>query len=460
MQIHLRFYKALAHILIFAIESILKLFKSFNISYRYSFLEPDAYGHQLSDGLDLIRRHQILSALYGKTKGKPFLLIFPAKIANVYFIGVLSRHFKVIQLSQWPLPNKLKLCIKDILFRRQPIDFDYLWPKNSKKDAPVFVPAGRMQSSRDQLGLWEKYPIDITYLLSQDEINECAAFMEAQEVNSAKFLLIHVSTPNFYNVYNKDIPGIQEQEKDSVRNSLDLFCFENACKYILEKGYSVVQMGATHPRLPIDHPNFFFVGDCQCPPSLDLYLLSTTLGMIGTGCGPDSIPPHFGKPICIINQYPIIYAQTFLSCLIHPPILRRKTSGEILPLGKYLSNHSTSISQLASNDVCIESPSKEQILSTVAFFIDYYIESKMIQPSAFCNSWKIFNADFIKSLMILSAHYFDNSDYYDSIYSPFNNSPLAPPSAKYKWHYYINDRFLISPEFFKMVGGEWLDIRL
>ena len=110
-------------------------------------------------------------------------------------------------------------------------------------------------------------------------------------------------------------------------------------------------MGATHPKLSLNSPGFFFVGDAECPESLDLYLLANTKGMIGTGCGPDAIPPQFGKPICIINQHPIIFAQTFIPNLIHPPVLRYKRTGEILPLGKYFSNHTSLISDLDSNDL-------------------------------------------------------------------------------------------------------------
>ena len=460
MGVRKNLLRTTAFCMISAVELILWIMALFKRRYRYSYLETDAYGHLISDGLDLLRRHKIIGQLYGKTMGKPFILIYPVKVCDPTFISILSKHFRIIQMAKWPISIGLKWHIKEILYKRKPVDYDYLCSFKKKAYMKSYIPAGRMMSSRDELGLWEKYPIHISYLLSEDEINECKTFLLSNRVDPNKFISVHVRSSNWYKSYNSDIADVEISEENSLRNSLDASTFRKGCLYALQKGYSVVQMGKLHPRINIDHPNFFFVGDCECPPFLDIYLLASGLGMIGTGCGPDSSPVHFGNPMCIFNQHPLLYAYSYGKCLINPPILRDKLSGEVLSLGNYIKNHTTMVNELEENNITLEIPNEEQIMRTIAFFIDYYIESQNITPTAFSRSWKLFNSNYVTSLLLLRDHYFNNISYYNSIYNAVRTSNQPPPSQEHLWPYYVNKKFLISPEFFKIVGEEWLDIRM
>ena len=176
-------------------------------------------------------------------------------------------------------------------------------------------------------------------------------------------------------------------------------------------------------------------------------------GMVGTGCGPDSVGYHFGKPLCLFNMVPIIHTTYYAPCLAFPPIFTNKSDGELLTLGQSLELNASSYSQIQAANVEIKVPTPEQISKSVNFFLDRYVHRRQLDVNT-SRSWKVFNANFIKSMMIFENYYLEHSLYTESFYS--SKSHL---SQNHRWINYVHPEFALSPEFFQIVGDEWLDIR-
>ncbi|WP_413295633.1 TIGR04372 family glycosyltransferase [Synechococcus sp. MIT S9452] len=444
----------LAVVLFFAVlDALLSIADLIGYTLRYSFLESAAYGHFISDGLDLIVKHRHLAETY-KTSNfiyKPRLFLSSHKCSYPPFIKSLERHFKIIHLEKLPLPDLVISKVSQFLFQRNPVKNDLFRIRNSHFCLPItFVAAARWISSRDLFGLRDRYPLQVTDVLDDHLIIKCRSYLESHKINVSNIICVHIRTPAWYQFHNSEDPFVNNKESDSVRNITDPASVVPGLNHLLDKGYSIVQIGRKHERLDIDHAQFLHLDShLDAPAELDLYLYAITKGVIGTGCGPDNMNSHFNNgPACIINQHPHIHATTFIPCVYHPPHIIDVNTSEVVSLGEYLYHQEFSYSDLSKKGLSIKPASADSIRSTFDFFATVLIEK---QP--YCHeNWRLLSSKYINCLALYHVHYLGRPNLADSVYS-------YGLETSYPWHFYMTPDFHLSPHFLSEVGEEWLDIR-
>jgi len=445
-----------AFLFLLIIEFLLSIAGKIKPIVRYSYIESAAYSHFLNDSFDLILRHRHLNSLFGKTFFRPLLIINDSKCSFPPLISSLRRHFTVILLSELPLPNILKSAFHNQLFFRSPVDYDF---KISTSDcvglsnSSIFIPSLRFVSSRNIFGLWQYSKLTPHDVLTNEEERECAEFLRSKNIDTNNFIATHIRTPAWYVNHNSEFSGMERSELDSVRNLSQIEDFEPGIMNLLTRGFSVVQMGRFHKRLNISHENFIYLDDWpDRPEKIDLYILAHLSGMVGTGSGPDCISIFFNDaPFCYINQFPHLYALSYMPAMYLLPSLRYKNSGEMVTLGGYINYNLCSLADLEQQGIEVEGASRDQITQTICFFADYYVLREQI-PNL--SSWKQFNSKYVNTLALYHSHYFSESSLSKSIYSQ-----LDPVAASQKWHYFIDRRYSLAPSFVDQLDDSWLDIR-
>ncbi len=159
------------------------------------------------------------------------------------------------------------------------------------------------QYDRDIHNLYERFPAHLKFTDDEDRRGIVGRYRLGIP-DGAKWVCLIV----------RDSAYLEKFDYHSYRDS-DSETYMHAAWALTERGYYVIRMGAAvaKPFVTANHMIIDYASSGQRTEFMDIYLGAHCEFCLSNGCGFDSIPTIFRRPICYVNMVPLEYLATYVN---------------------------------------------------------------------------------------------------------------------------------------------------